>query len=424
MNQSPNKIQSNCGSFFPIVALGVLACIAGAFHNSPLAIAFGLPTALGPALLFFLIWKPLSQAKVIRELPSAAFENDEIDVSVVLENHSKISLFFPIIIDHFTPEYHATKKITFPFRVAAKESVKNTYVGRCLLQRGLYRLGPITLVVSDPFGWIQLKREFPFKQIIKVYPTIQPCGNPELQGTASDSAHISQQLKGRGSSTEFIGVREYRVGDPRRFIHWPLTARHGQPVVREHAQPRSSGVEFLIDLNSNALLGTGRGSSLEHSIKLSLSLADEALRRGASVGFHAQGKHSIFIPSGRGLAHGRRLLDSTVSLKPNGERPLDELLHERSYSFDSGSTVIYPVSPYLFSRAQFLNQVRFLSKKGFRQIALVFDEKTFRAVKYEESGPPSTSLEYISQLSRAGAEARLISCGAPFQKVMMENRSQ
>lgn len=412
------KIQSNCGSFLPVVALGALAICAGLFHGSPLAVAFGIPVVLGPGLLFAMVWRSMQPLKVRRVLPRAAFENDEISVEIELENRSRFSLFFPEVFDRFAPEYHATRRVSFPGRVAPGETVTGRYRGKCLLPRGIYRLSSLTVVISDPFGWIQMRREFSVGGKLKIYPVIEPCGQPDLEGRSRATPRLSRQLRGRGVSLEFLGVREYRPGDGRRHIHWPLTARHGQPVVREFARPRSGGFEFLLDLHGDALLGTGKGSSLEHSIRLALSLADEALRAGARVGLHASGQREVHVPAGRGRAHGRHLLEATVSLRPDGRRALDELIEDRSRSFDAGATIIFPVSPYLHARPALLDRVRSLRRRGLRVIALVFDEKTFRAVRYEEIGPPKRSLEFQQKLRARGAETCLISCNVPFTQVL------
>jgi uncharacterized protein (DUF58 family) len=45
-----------------------------------------------------------------------------------------------------------------------------------------------------------------------------------------------------GSGTEMFGVREYRIGDPLRRIHWRSSARHGELIVREFEPP---GVQTL-----------------------------------------------------------------------------------------------------------------------------------------------------------------------------------
>ena len=75
-------------------------------------------------------------------------------------------------------------------------------------------------------------------------------------------------------------MREYRYGDPLRHVHWPLSAHRGQPVVREFARLTTGDLYVFLDVYRFSLLGIGRGSSLEHGVKIVASLASLALRRG------------------------------------------------------------------------------------------------------------------------------------------------
>ncbi len=49
--------------------------------------------------------------------------------------------------------------------------------------------------------------------------------------------HATSEASGTGNSTgsagEFIGLRDYRPGDPLRLIHWKSWAHTGKPVVKE-----------------------------------------------------------------------------------------------------------------------------------------------------------------------------------------------
>ena len=51
-----------------------------------------------------------------------------------------------------------------------------------------------------------------------------------------------------GTEGDFYGVREWRSGDSRRWIHWRSSARSGELVVRQFEQPRNRDVAVLLDL--------------------------------------------------------------------------------------------------------------------------------------------------------------------------------
>ncbi|MBC5647716.1 DUF58 domain-containing protein [Christensenella tenuis] len=53
---------------------------------------------------------------------------------------------------------------------------------------------------------------------------------PFAEYTGQNFSHISE------NGSEWLGVRDYREGDSLRAIHWKLTARKGETVVREYAK--------------------------------------------------------------------------------------------------------------------------------------------------------------------------------------------
>jgi hypothetical protein len=59
----------------------------------------------------------------------------------------------------------------------------------------------------------------------------------------------SQRLSRRGLlEADFYGLREWRAGDSRRWIHWRTSARRGSLIVRQFEQRRSQNLAMLVDL--------------------------------------------------------------------------------------------------------------------------------------------------------------------------------
>ena len=99
---------------------------------------------------------------------------------------------------------------------------------------------------------------------------------------------------------------------------------------------------------------------------------------------------------------------------------MPELLNERRASLRGGDTVVYPVSPYLCGTREFENflaEVRSLRSLGVRQVAIVFDEKTFRSLSYEDSLEGEEATEIARMLQTLGVECYLVSCGANLEAV-------
>lgn len=88
--------------------------------------------------------------------------------------------------------------------------------------RGPLVLGPTSLVLSDPFGLVSRRSVLVPAQEVLVRP--RPSSLPTFSSLSSSSDALAP-LEGT--------LREYRQGDDTRRIHWRVSARRGDLVVRE-----------------------------------------------------------------------------------------------------------------------------------------------------------------------------------------------
>lgn len=408
---SPSSTNA-CASGITIHIFGWIAVGAGLRHGSVLSIALGAALLVLTVLVYLVGRRGLRGIGVTREAPESAFEGDDVEVRLLVRNDSRVSVFYPAISDHFAPELHAQKDATVPLRVRPGETVTEAYRGECLLPRGVYVLGPTTVSVSDPLGWFRHRKRLSGSAQIKIYPRFQLVGSAERLGRSLSPILDDRPRFGIGESNEFFAVREYRVGDPLRRVHWPLTAHRGYPVVREHTRTTVGELVLFLDLYRLGLLGVGRGSSLEQGVKIVASLASRAIEKGHRVRFVARGGADRFhVPPGRGKAHLTAILDALILVRPDGTAPLDAVVEEHGRRIPAGATVVLPVGPYLQGSARFQGQIATLRRNGARVVLLVLDGATFTQL-HEIRDHGLSAADYVERLRARGFEALLVPCGA------------
>jgi uncharacterized protein (DUF58 family) len=143
--------------------------------------------------------------------------------------------------------------------------------------RGRYPIGPLTVRLSDPFGFVAVNRAFTTRASLVVTPAITPLPVIRLSGDWSGTGE-SRPRAFASAGTEDVMVREYRLGDDLRRIHWRSTARADELMVRREEQPHQSRATLLLDTRAMAHRGTGPASSFEY-----------AVAAAASVGAHLAG---------------------------------------------------------------------------------------------------------------------------------------
>ncbi len=146
--------------------------------------------------------------------------------------------------------------------------------------RGRYRIGPLRLRVSDPFGLCELARAFHDSDQLVVTPAVTPLPPGSLAGDWTGGGDTSSRATAASGSDD-VTTREYRHGDDLRKVHWRSTARTGELMVRREEQPVQSRVTLLLDTRAGAHRGDGPGSSFEWAVSAVASVGASLARTGA-----------------------------------------------------------------------------------------------------------------------------------------------
>jgi uncharacterized protein (DUF58 family) len=109
-----------------------------------------------------------------------------------------------------------------------------------------------------------------------VLPRVVPLGALPFIDLASSREAAADTEARRGQGPEYLGVREFRPGDPIRQVHWRLTARHGELVVRDLEEHRVPRLAIWID--------TGGGDdALDEACSAAASIVSSASTTGVGV---------------------------------------------------------------------------------------------------------------------------------------------
>lgn len=165
--------------------------------------------------------------------------------------------------------------------------------------RGIYDLADVQISSSFPFGLVKVSRSYSLPKCpLIVFPKIFPLvALPPLAWAESDRVG-EMPYPNIGGQSEFACVRDYQPGDAMRHIHWSVSARKGQWIVREFE--RTDRATILLVLNCNNTMDVGRQSEhcFEYAVSLAASICHYASQQGLSVHVAAnQGKLcSVSIP--------------------------------------------------------------------------------------------------------------------------------
>ncbi len=152
--------------------------------------------------------------------------------------------------------------------------------------RGVYEVGMTRLYVSDCFGLLPMRfdlRNLSYYRMaeLTVLPALTPLP-PAREASFDAPAFADGKTADAGDS--FAMVRPFRPGDPRRAVHWKLSARRGEMLTRLYDVPEERACLLAVD--ARPLPGAVGEAALRYADALAscaLSLADQALRAGHPV---------------------------------------------------------------------------------------------------------------------------------------------
>lgn len=194
-------------------------------------------------------------------------------------------------------------------------------------RRGLVRIGPLDVVVSDPFGLTNLATVAAPTVEVTVFPHIDPI-EPLPYTTGHDPLAGARRPNSIGRTGEdFYALRPYAVGDDLRRIHWPSSARHDELLVRQNELPWQGRTTVLLDVRKAA----HAGDSLEVAVSAAASIVAATARRHDLIRLvTTAGSDSDFAP---GSDHIEAIMEhlAVVPATPSGSlRRAVEMLGRRS----------------------------------------------------------------------------------------------
>ncbi len=256
-----------------VVTLYVFGRIIGGLPI--LLIAYGLLALL--AFGFVLARRRLRMEGERSGLYSRAQQGDRLNVEVILRAQRSVSTF---ILEERVPE-KLGRPVRVPIaRLPAGAAVSHKYSLRCA-RRGVYDIGPLVAITSDPLGLTQRENEVAGKFELLVHPRIEEVSDRPLTRQFEDPPIRPPVSKPFPTGFEFYGMREYKPGDDLRRIVWRASARMGKLMVREAEQGITDRITIILDTDRGTHSRDGEYSeSFETGISAAASLAARHLRDG------------------------------------------------------------------------------------------------------------------------------------------------
>jgi uncharacterized protein (DUF58 family) len=201
-------------------------------------------------------------------------------------------------------------------------------------RRGILGVGPLQVIVTDPFGLISSSTTGAPATEVTVYPRVDEI-EPVPYTTGHDPLSGTKQPNALGRSGEdFYALRPYIVGDDLRRVHWPSTARHGELLVRQNELPWQGRTTVLLDVRRTA----HKGESLELAVSAAASVITANWKRHDLVRLiTSDGVDSGFAP---GHQHLEAIMEHLAVVQTTSGASLRGMIESLNRSGNGGALVV------------------------------------------------------------------------------------
>ena len=172
------------------------------------------------------------------------------------------------------------------------------------LRRGTLRLNGLTLNCPDPFGLYRSFVRLPAPGKVLILPRRYALPEIALPGSLKYQQGGVALASSVGESEEFISLREYRPGDPRRHIHWKSWAKTGKPIVKEFQDEFFVRHALVLDTFSDEPFS----ELFEEAVSVAASFACNLQTQDSLLDLMFVGPEAYCFTAGRGLAHAEQML--------------------------------------------------------------------------------------------------------------------
>ena len=188
-------------------------------------------------------------------------------------------------------------------------------------RRGIAHFAQATIARADPLGIFRKLNVMDAPANVLVLPRRYELNPLHLPGSRHYQPGGMNLAASVGESEEFIGLRDYRPGDPLQRIHWKSFARAGEPIVREYQDEFLERHALVLDT-----FGSGADEAgFEEAVSIAASYACTIHTQECMLDLMFVGAESYCYTAGRGQLQTANLVEILAGVRICADKPFREL---------------------------------------------------------------------------------------------------
>lgn len=268
-------------SFFVLIAIIIATIyVAIMYVSTSIMLLVYMETVLFAVSFLVLIYRRFTVKGDI-QIPIAISEvGKENTVRIMITNRSRFSILKMKALVVVEDTIRGTKK-SFWMKLSEAFYGENTFIQSVIFPgSGNYEISLKKLRIYDwtglMYGHVRVKKT----SRVQVMPEIRqiPVALTAITKNFYGEAEVYDENMPGHDNSEIFQVREYQKGDRIQNVHWKLTAKQDEIIVKEHSLPKSCPVVLFLDFRKDKHKSKNKRASvyMEVVVSLSFSLMDAA----------------------------------------------------------------------------------------------------------------------------------------------------
>ena len=279
------------------------------------------------------------------EMPTGSlYIGDQINIGYRIENRS---VFY---VPFLEVRSAISKRLTGamdPPEITSMDSKSNFIRGQSvtLKRRGYYELGDIEITLRDVFRLFSFKKMIASEGALMVYP--------EVINLYSFEISASQQLgelrvfdPAFEDKSRIASLRGYQEGDSMKRVHWSMTAKKGDVIVKNYENRGDTHVALLVDNDIQHYIRDEDRRLEDKVVDAALCMTNYCLSHNIKMTLDTQRGEVPLHITGDQKSDLKPFLEAFALFQGNGKQDFKTFMIPRIPTIPKGSTVIV-VTPNL-----------------------------------------------------------------------------
>lgn len=371
------------------IYITIILCVVAGFLTGR-TFFFSVAYTMGGILILAFIWSWFAVRWIVVQRRTRTRRTQvgrTMDESFVVRNTSIFPKLWLEVRDQSDLPGHRVSQVV---PAMGRRARHDWHVQTPCLVRGEFRLGPMTIISGDPFGFFIAPRTIPATSRVLVYPQTVDVPYFELP-MGQLSGGEAQRRRTHYVTTNAAGVRDYVTGDSYNRIHWRSTARKNRLIVKEFELDPLVDIWIFVDFSAASLVEpfvermgkTGAviprapgipPSTEEYAVVVAASIAQYFIKQERSVGFAAYTPSREIHQPERGNRQMTNIFESLAVARSFSNYSLAQMLSLETPYLTRGTTLIIVTAS---TDPAWVYEAQIISRRGIRPMCVFIDPVSF-----------------------------------------------